>query len=108
MTAAKNPLNAPASESIEKEKLSISKLGAAGATFRLSSNDPKVHIGSFWIRQANEQKIEEQSTKKSEVSFTISKAVIETWLGLQLFAQCNAIQNGDVITSPKTLFTVVA
>ncbi|KAE9639303.1 hypothetical protein EJA70_28790 [Pseudomonas sp. PB103] len=108
MTETKNPLNAPASESIENGKLSISKLGASGAKFRFWSDNPEVHIGNAWIGEASEPKIEQKPGKPNEFILTVSKPTVESWLGLDLYAQCNATLHDTDLTSPKTFFTVVS
>ena len=102
-----NPLNPPTSESIEKGELSLRKLSDSGATFRFWSDNPEVHIDVGLIGYASEIKSEQKVGKQNELLLTVPKAIVETWLGMKLYAQCKATLGEKQYTSPKTLFTVV-
>ncbi|MDX9672805.1 MULTISPECIES: hypothetical protein [unclassified Pseudomonas] len=107
MKKEENPLNAPTSDSIKKGELSFSELSDSGATFIFSSDNPEVDIDVGWIGYDSEIKSEQKVGKQNELLLTVPKAIVETWLGMKLYAQCKATLGEKQYTSPKTLFTVV-
>ncbi|WP_282412564.1 hypothetical protein [Pseudomonas sp. PS01299] len=107
MNKEENPLNAPTSDSIRNGKLSISKLGNSGTTFTFGSKNSEVHIDAAWIGYASGKKSEQKGGKNNELILPVSKATLESWLGLDLYAQCKATLGEKQYSSPKTFFTVV-
>ena len=108
MNKEENPLNAPTSDSIKNGKLSISEVIDSGITVKFSSDNPKVDIHLAWIGYASEKKSEQKGGKNNELILPVSKATVKSWLGLDLYAQCEATLGGKKYSSPKMFFTVVA